>query len=121
DSYSLDLDREGLDRAFQIHFDVYRRIFERCGLSPLAVEASSGAMGGSESIEFMVPSDAGEDWVASCGACGYAANVEKATSQLAEVEDPEPTTAAPEKFATPGVRTIEELARFAEGAPAERQ
>jgi prolyl-tRNA synthetase len=121
DSYSLDLDLEGLDRAFQFHFDAYRRIFERCGLSPLAVEASSGAMGGSESIEFMVPSDAGEDWVASCSACGYAANVEKATSQLAGIEDPETGPAAPEKFATPGVRTIDELARFAGGAAAERQ
>jgi prolyl-tRNA synthetase len=71
DSYSLDIDRAGLDHAFQLHFDAYRKIFERCGLAPLAVEASSGAMGGSESIEFMVASDAGEDWVASCGACGY--------------------------------------------------
>jgi prolyl-tRNA synthetase len=121
DSYSLDVDREGLDRAFQLHFDAYRRIFERCGLSPLAVEASSGAMGGSESIEFMVPSEAGEDWVASCGACGYAANVEKATSQLAAVEDGDTAAAAPEKFATPGVRTIEDLARFPGGAPASHQ
>ncbi len=121
DSYSLDVDREGLDRAFQLHFDAYRRIFERCGLAPLAVEASSGAMGGSESIEFMVPSDAGEDWVASCGACGYAANVEKATSQLAEIADPDAAPEAPEKFATPGIRTIEELARFPEGAAADRQ
>ena len=120
DSYSLDLDREGLDHAFQLHFDAYRRIFERCGLAPLAVEASSGAMGGSESIEFMVPSDAGEDWVASCSACGYAANVEKATSQLEEVAD-EGAAAAPERFATPGVRTIEELAAFSGGAPANRQ
>jgi prolyl-tRNA synthetase len=120
DSYSLDLDRSGLDRAFELHFDAYRRIFERCGLVPLAVEASSGAMGGSESIEFMVPSEAGEDWVASCGACGYAANVEKATSQLQPVEDPE-GPAAPERFATPGVRTIEDLARFPGGAPPERQ
>ena len=126
DSYSLDVDRAGLDRSFQLHFDAYRRIFERCGLQPLAVEASSGAMGGSESIEFMVPSDAGEDWVASCGACGYAANVEKATSQLAEVADEERPddpegSAAPEKFATPGVRTIEDLVSFPGGAPAERQ
>jgi len=77
-------------------------------------------MGGSESIEFMVPSDAGEDWVASCGACGYAANVEKATSQLAEVSD-QGESGSVEKFATPGVRTIEDLARFPGGAPAERQ
>jgi prolyl-tRNA synthetase len=120
DSYSLDVDRAGLDHSFQLHFDAYRRIFERCGLAPLAVEASSGAMGGSESIEFMAASDAGEDWVASCGTCGYAANVEKATSQLAAIED-EPGPAAPESFATPGVRTIEDLARFPGGAPAERQ
>lgn len=120
DSYSLDLDRAGLDRAFQLHFDTYRRIFDRCGLSPLAVEASSGSMGGSESIEFMVASDAGEDWVASCGACGYAANLEKATSQLPEIADG-PGLAAPEKFATPGVRTIEDLVGFEGGAAADRQ
>ena len=122
DSYSFDLDPAGLDRSFKRHFDAYRRIFERCGLSPLAVEASSGVMGGSESIEFMVPSPAGEDWVASCGACGYAANVEKATSQLAPLEGPpSPASAAPERFPTPGVRTIEDLVVFPGGAPAERQ
>ena len=120
DSYSLDLDRAGLDRAFQLHFDAYRRIFERCGLAPLAVEASSGSMGGSESIEFMAVSDAGEDWIASCGACGYAANLEKATSQLLEVADGA-GLAQPEKFATPGVRTIEDLTTFPGGAPADRQ
>ncbi|HEY8493755.1 MAG TPA: proline--tRNA ligase [Myxococcota bacterium] len=121
DSYSLDLDQDGLDRSFQLHFDAYRRIFERCGLQPLAVEASSGAMGGSESIEFMVPSEAGEDWIASCGACGYAANVEKATSQLAEIDDGAAAAAAPEPFPTPGVRSIADLAAFPGGAPAERQ
>ncbi len=120
DSYSLDLDTDGLDRAFQQHFDAYRRIFERCGLDPVAVEASSGAMGGSESVEFMAASDAGEDLIASCSTCGYAANVEKATSALAPVEDA-PGPDAPERFATPGVRTIEDLARFEGGAPAERQ
>jgi prolyl-tRNA synthetase len=120
DSYSLDLDEAGLDHAFKLHFDAYRKIFERCGLAPLAVEASSGAMGGSESIEFMVASDAGEDWVASCGACGYAANLEKATSRLHEAEDGE-GLAAPEAFATPGVRSIDDLVNFAGGAVAERQ
>jgi prolyl-tRNA synthetase len=121
DSYSLDLDRAGLDAAFQKHFDAYRKIFTGCGLETLAVEASSGSMGGSESIEFMVPSDAGEDWVAACSACGYAANVEKATSGLPPVEDG-PGLPAPERFATPGQRTIEDLARFAGGgAPPERQ
>ena len=122
DSYSFDLDRAGLDRSFQLHFDAYRRMFERCGLAPLAVEASSGVMGGSESIEFMVASEAGEDWVASCGACGYAANVEKATSQLEPIDDASaPALASPEPFPTPGVRSIEDLAVFPAGAPAERQ
>ena len=120
DSYSLDLDSDGLDRSFQRHFEAYRKIFGRIGLDVLAVEASSGSMGGSESIEFMLASDAGEDWVASCGMCGYAANVEKAASQLAEIEDAA-GPAAPEKFATPGQRTIEDIASFAGGAPAERQ
>ncbi len=112
DSYSFDADAAGLDEAFKRHFQAYRRIFSRCGLETLAVEASSGAMGGSESVEFMVASDAGEDWVASCAACGYAANVEKARSLLPAVEDAA-GLAAPERFATPGVRTIEDLAGFA--------
>jgi len=120
DSYSLDIDAEGLDQAFQRHFEAYRKIFGRCGLDVLAVEASSGVMGGNESIEFMVHSDAGEDWVASCDACGYAANVEKASSQLAAIED-EAGLDAPEAFETPGVRTIEDLAAFDGGAPGERQ
>jgi prolyl-tRNA synthetase len=120
DSYSLDVDEAGLDVAFQKHFEAYRKIFASCGLDTLAVEASSGAMGGKESVEFMVPSDAGEDWVASCGACGYAANVEKATSALPEQEDGA-GLAEPERFATPGQHTIEELASFEGGAPAARQ
>ena len=120
DSYSFDATREGLDFSFQQHFDAYRKIFERCGVETLAVEASSGAMGGSESVEFMVETDAGEDWIAACAACGYAANVEKATSSLPASSD-EPGPAAPEKFATPGVRTIADLAAFSGGAPAERQ
>ena len=119
-SYSFDVTPAGLDHSFKQHFDAYRRIYERCGLDTLAVEASSGAMGGSESVEFMVETEAGEDWIASCAACGYAANVEKATSSLPAVAD-EPGLAAPEKFATPGVRTIADLAAFAGGAPAERQ
>ncbi|MCP5065476.1 MAG: proline--tRNA ligase [bacterium] len=120
DSYSLDVTPEGLDKAFQQHFEAYRRIFERLGLDVLAVEASSGAMGGNESIEFMIETPAGEDWVVSCAACGYAANVEKATSLLESADD-EAGPAAPEKFATPDVRTIEELAAFDGGADADRQ
>jgi prolyl-tRNA synthetase len=120
DSYSLDLAQAGLDASFQRHFEAYRKIFLRCGIDTLAVEASSGSMGGSESIEFMVESDAGEDFVATCARCGYAANVEKATSQLPAADDG-PAGPEPERFPTPGVRTIEDLARFAGGAPAERQ
>jgi prolyl-tRNA synthetase family II len=120
DSYSFDLDDEGLDRAFKLHFDAYRKIFDRIGLDALAVEASSGAMGGKESVEFMQASDAGEDLVASCARCGYAANLEKATSELPAVEDG-PGLDAPEKFPTPGVRTIDDLARMDGGAEAGRQ
>jgi prolyl-tRNA synthetase len=120
DAYSLDVTQEGLDFAFQRHFEAYRKMFGRCGLETMAVEASSGAMGGSESVEFMVKSEAGEDLIASCGMCGYAGNLEKATSNLPAVED-EAGPGAPEKFATPGVRTIEDLAGFEGGAPAERQ
>jgi len=120
DSYSLDIGPEGLDAAFQRHFEAYRKIFARCGLGTLAVEASSGSMGGSESVEFTVASDAGEDWVVSCAACGYAANLEKAQSQVVSVENL-PGLGAPEEFATPGVRTIEDLEAFDGGAPAEHQ
>ncbi len=120
DSYSLDIDTDGLDRAFQQHIEAYRRFFGSCGLETIAVEASSGMMGGGESIEFMVASDAGEDWTVACGACGYAANVEKARSELPVVDDPD-SLPAPERFATPGQRSIEDLARFEGGAPPERQ
>jgi prolyl-tRNA synthetase len=120
DSYSLDVKREGLDFAFQRHFEAYRKIFGRCGLDAIAVEASSGSMGGSESVEFMIGSDAGEDWVAVCGSCGYAGNIEKATSGIAPVEDGA-GQGAPEKFATPGVRTIDDLVDFPGGAAADRQ
>jgi len=124
DSYSFDLDAAGLDTAFDRHFDAYRRIFKRLGLEVVAVEASSGVMGGSQSIEFMLPSEAGEDWIAHCGQCGYAANVEKATSVVSGAQDDAGDGAglpAPERFPTPDVRTIEDLARMEGGAPAERQ
>jgi len=120
DSYSLDIDPPGLDQAFARHFEAYRRIFSRCGFDAIAVEASSGVMGGSESIEFMLASDAGEDRVASCASCGYAANLEKANSQLPEEVDTEGPD-APEKFATPGIKTIAALADFDAGSPASRQ
>ncbi|MEC9395128.1 MAG: proline--tRNA ligase [Actinomycetota bacterium] len=109
DSYSFDLDDEGLDRSFDLHHEAYQRIFRRLDLDALPVEASSGAMGGSASVEFMVESDAGEDDVALCGKCGYAANVERATAALQPVEN-RPSGNAPEPFDTPGVRTIAALA-----------
>jgi len=111
DSYSFDLDDEGLDRSFDLHHDAYQRIFRRLGLDAVPVEASSGAMGGSASVEFMVESDAGEDDVALCAGCGYAANVERATAALEPVKN-RPSSDAPESFDTPGVRTIAALAEL---------
>jgi prolyl-tRNA synthetase len=119
DSYSFDLDEGGLDRAFDLHHQAYVRSFERLGIPAIPVQASSGQMGGSASVEFACPSDAGEDLVVRCPACGYAANVEKATSVLPAASDG-PGPAAPERFGTPGVRTIEDLARDHQ-APADRQ
>jgi prolyl-tRNA synthetase len=120
DSYSFDVDTDGLDVQFDRHFAAYQRIFERLGVIAVPVEASSGAMGGTDSIEFMVPSPAGEDDVAHCKACGYAANVERATSTLPAIPD-EPGPSVPERFPTPGVKTILDLIEFDGGAPAERQ
>jgi prolyl-tRNA synthetase len=112
DSYSFDIDAAGLDKSFELHDQVYRRIFTRCGLKFVAVEADSGSMGGSQSQEFMVYTDAGEDFIASCPACGYAANMEKATSQIAAVTDLAATSDKPELVETPSQKTIEEVANF---------
>jgi prolyl-tRNA synthetase len=120
DAYSFDVDRAGLDKAFQDQHDAYIKIFTRCGLKFSPVEASSGAMGGSQSTEFMVRTDAGEDRIAVCENCGYAANVEKAISKIQPSSDEEGPV-APEEFPTPGVRTIEDLTVFAGGAASDRQ
>ena len=120
DSYSFDIDDAGLDAAFDAHHQAYTRIFEQLGLPAFPVEASSGAMGGSDSIEFMVPSPAGEDDVVRCEACGYGANVERATSELAPIHDA-PGPSDPERFATPGIRTIVALAEMQGGAAPENQ
>ncbi len=120
DAYSFDVDRTGLDKSFQDQYDAYCRIFTRCGLKYTAVEASSGAMGGSQSTEFMVRTEAGEDHIVLCEKCGYAANVEKATSKLPDVDDGDGATAT-EEFPTPGVHTIEDLTTFPGGASADRQ
>ena len=113
DSYTFDMDAAGLDTAYEKHYQAYCRIFERCGLEYMVVEAHSGAMGGSQSHEFMVASDAGEDFVAVCPACGYAANLEKAAAapQPPALADPEGDL-APEEFHTPGRKTIAEVAEF---------
>jgi prolyl-tRNA synthetase len=120
DAYSFDIDWAGLDKSFDDQYKAYCRIFTRCGLKYTAVEASSGAMGGSQSTEFMVRTNAGEDHIVLCPRCGYAANVEKATSKLADIDDGDGLD-SPEEFPTPGVHTIEDLATFPGGAPAERQ
>ena len=119
DSYSFDLDAAGLDRAFDLHHQAYVRSFERLGIPAIPVRASSGQMGGSASVEFACPSEAGEDLVVRCRGCGYAANVEKATSALPAAQDG-PGPPAPQPFNTPGVRTIEDLAAGHQ-APADRQ
>jgi len=120
DSYSFDIDEAGLDASFDVHHEAYLKIFDRLGLPAFPVQASSGAMGGGESIEFMVPSPAGEDDVVRCESCGYGANIERATSRVEPAND-EPGLAEPEKFPTPGVRTIAELEVIEGGAPADRQ
>ena len=120
DSYSFDVDEAGLDVQFAAHYAAYQRIFRRLGLETIAVEASSGAMGGKESAEFMVPSPAGEDNVAVCTDGDYAANVERATSVLPVVEDAV-WEGPPERFATPAVRTIAALAEQFDFAEAVRQ
>ncbi|HRV08120.1 MAG TPA: proline--tRNA ligase [Acidobacteriota bacterium] len=112
DSYSFDVDDVGLDRSYRLHAEAYRRIFTRCGLRFLAVEASSGAMGGSRSEEFVVFSDAGEDWIVHCE-CGYAANRERAVSALPPAEDP-PGDEEPRPVHTPGKKTIDEVSSFLE-------
>src|SRR5262245_46637199 len=119
DSYSFDLDQAGLDASYQKHYEVYRRIFDRCGLKYAVVEAHSGAMGGSQSHEFMVMTESGEDMVAGCTKCDYAANLEKATSQLAPAQDL-PGEGAPEEVHTPGMKTIEEVARFLGVSPTQK-
>ena len=113
DSYSFDIDAAGLDVSYKKHYDAYCRIFDRCGLKYMVVEADSGAMGGKESHEFMVRTRAGEDQIVSCDACGYAANLEKATSKLWPMEDLKPEgDGKPLLVHTPGKKTIDEVAAF---------
>src|ERR1700677_2435057 len=121
DSYTFDLGPDELDVSFRAHHGAYVRIFERLGIPAIPVQASSGSMGGSDSIEFVCPAPSGEDLIIHCPDCGYAANIEKATSRLVVVDDKDADAReAPEQFATPGVRTIEELGNQYQ-APADRQ
>ena len=121
DAYSFDIDADGLDVSYRKHYDTYTAIFKRCGLKFVAVEAHSGAMGGSQSHEFMVYTDAGEDMVASCSKCGYAANLEKATSKLDPVEDLKATgNGTPELVHTPGKKTIDEVAEYLGVSPKQK-
>ena len=113
DSYSFDMDAAGLDVSYKKHYDTYCRIFDRCGLKYMVVEADSGAMGGKESHEFMVRTAAGEDQIVSCDGCGYAANLEKATSKLWPEEDLKSEgDGKPLLVHTPGQKTIEDVAKF---------
>ena len=113
DSYSFDIDATELDISYLKHYDAYCRIFDRCGLKYMVVEAHSGAMGGSQSHEFMVRTPAGEDLIVSCEKCNYAANMEKATSKLAAIEDLKPEgDGRPLLIHTPGKGAIADVAEF---------
>ena len=110
DCYSFDADEEGLEASYQAMRRAYERIFARCGLTTLTVEADSGAIGGKESHEFMVLAETGEDDVVYCEACGYAANVERAEFRKPAVPSEEPREV--EEVHTPDTTTIPDLARF---------
>lgn len=111
DSYSLDVSYDALDKSYMLHDSAYRKIFDRCGLKYFVVGASSGAMGGTGSEEFMVQSEAGEDTVAYCKHCGYAANVEVAESIVENVKRENQSKDIYE-IHTPNVRSIDELCDF---------
>jgi len=123
DSYSFDLDAAGLDKSFDAHHAAYVRAFTRIGIPAIPVEASNGSMGGSGSTEFVCPSETGEDDIVYSPECGYAANAEAAVSALLPIDPAADKARAldkPERFDTPGVRTIDDLAT-AYDAPADRQ
>lgn len=111
DAYTLDATAEGLDKGYMLHDKAYRNIFDRCGLDYFVVGASSGTMGGSGSEEFMVKSDAGEDNVAHCTECDYAANLEVATSNV-DSKKRDNNSKEVKEISTPNVKTINELCEF---------
>lgn len=118
DAYSFDADEEGAARTYRKMYDAYCRIFRRMGLDFRAVEADTGAIGGSSSHEFMVIAESGEDAIVSCGGCEYSANVEKAECPPEDRDIPSsPARGSPRKVSTPGKRTIEEVSAFLDIAP----
>ena len=122
DAYSFDATDAGAMTSYHKMYDAYTRIFARCGLQAFPVEADTGVIGGNYSHEFMVPAETGENDVVYCESGKYAANIEKAVSRgPAEATPSESTGAAPEKFATPGVVTIEALSASPYGVSARHQ
>jgi prolyl-tRNA synthetase len=120
DAYSFSASWEELDRSYRAMFDAYHRIFGRCGLTFRAVEADAGTIGGERGThEFIAPADIGEDTIAVCTACGYAANIEKAAAREDQSGSGKTQVPACEKIHTPGVKTIEHLARYLQITPAE--
>jgi prolyl-tRNA synthetase len=117
DAYSFHATEEDAKREYQSMYDTYTRIFERCGLAFRAVEADTGAIGGSQSHEFQVLTETGEDALLACDACSYAANVEEAKARPPVAAAP--SSAQLEKVATPGKRTIEEVSAFLGVKPAD--
>jgi prolyl-tRNA synthetase len=114
DSYSFDVDEEGLEKNYQLHIEAYDKIFTRCGIRFYRVESDPGMMGGATAHEYMAPSPAGEDTVAMCDKCGYAANVELAKSEPVAIED---KGWAFEEVHTPEKRTVEEVSNFLKAEP----
>lgn len=121
DAYSFDATDEAAQESYRRMYEAYTRIFQRCGLKAIPVEADTGVMGGKFSHEFMVPAETGENEVVFCEGCGYAANVEKATSKFAETVLEDSPAGQVEKFSTPGVVTIEALSQAPYNVPAARQ
>ena len=111
DAYSFDINQEEQDKSYNKHDQAYRKIFDRCKIKYFVVGASSGAMGGSGSEEFMVKSNAGEDTVAHCDSCGYSANIEVASSRV-DGKNRENKSAKIKEIHTPNVKSIDELCEF---------
>ncbi|MBM4283971.1 MAG: proline--tRNA ligase [Deltaproteobacteria bacterium] len=119
DAYSFHADEADAEACYQAMYEAYNAIFRRCGLTFKVVEADSGPIGGSFSHEFMVLADTGEDLLASCTACAYAANLEKAEAPAPAVSGDAPPPGPPQEVATPGVRSVEEVAAFLQVQPQE--